>query len=91
MADGAHNDVRQLLQSTGNMAQQNTLSGSGFTVHHGKASFLNQYILDPPAEVGHAWGEVQCACGNLLREGVPFEPIQGQDLRIHGCSSSVGR
>lgn len=92
MGHGADGDIGESLQLAGEVAEQDAFAGSGIAVDHGKTALADQHVFDPPAEVGHARGDVEGMGGNFLGKRVPFQPMEGQQLWVHGASSAaVGR
>ena len=59
---------------------------------HGKAAFADLRLLDAPAEVLDTGRHIHRLGRQFWREGIPFEPIEGQQCLVHaGSLSVVGR
>ncbi|CDQ09482.1 hypothetical protein AFERRI_30128 [Acidithiobacillus ferrivorans] len=88
--DGSDGQVRQLRQALGQQAQYHALAGAGIALDQGEAPFPDQGMLDPPAEVLDLWRDVDRINRQVRREGIPFEPVEGEQGLVHRVSS-LGR
>lgn len=91
VVDGADGEVRQPGEALGEQAQHHAFAGARFAVDHRKAAFADLRLLDAPQEVLHARGDIEGLDRQLRGEGVPFQPVEGEQSRIHRVSSGVFR
>ncbi len=90
MMDGRHGQVAHARQAIREQAQRHALARAGVAMDHGKAALADLGVLDAPAEVLHARGHVDGLGGQLLGEGIPFDPVQGEQFVVHGLLSCSG-
>ena len=81
----AHLDVPEAAQVAGEDSQGDRLAGAGVSGDQGEATFADQ-ALHAPAEVLELGEAPQGLDGDVGREGVPLEPVQGEQLH----DSSLG-
>jgi hypothetical protein len=92
MVERGHGDVGKPLEALGEQAQSDTLAGAGIAMDQGETALAHVLVLDTPQEVLDRSGDAQSFSGKLLRERVPFEPVEGEQRLAHAHRSwSVGR
>ena len=90
MGDGTYGQITQLPQPFSQHPQHNTLARAGVTGDQGKATFTDQSLFDAPAEAFYLCCGMQGFDGQLRREGIPFEAIQGKQFLVHVSFSEAG-
>ena len=89
MVEGADGDVGQARQALGEQAQRHALAGARVAVDHGEAALADLRVLDAPAEVLELGRHVERLGRQLGREGIPLQPVQGQQFLVHAGRSWV--
>ena len=92
MVECGDGDVGKPLEALAEQAQRDALAGAGIAMDQGETALAHVLVLDTPEEVLDRSGDAQGFSGKLLRERVPFEPVEGEQRLAHEQRSwSVGR
>src|SRR5271169_193102 len=83
-ADHADLDVALAGQMIGEDAQGSRFAGAGLSRHQSKAAFGSQ-MADASPERVDARANMQGAGRHGGGEGIPFEPIEGEQGLVHDC------
>jgi hypothetical protein len=86
-------EIGQACEALGQEAHDDALAGTGVAVDQREAPLAQVRLLDAPAEVLDLGRHIERLSRHLRCEGVPFEPIQGQQFLVHTDSSfsAVGK
>ena len=91
MIDRTDRHIGQARKTVGQEAQSDALPGPRIAVNHRKAALPDLRMLDPPAEVLYP-GRHGDRLGRQFRgEGIPLQPLEGQEFLVHTQSLSVDR
>ena len=90
MIDRADRDVGQSRETLGQQAQGDALAGARIAVDHREAAFADLGVLDAPAEVLDPRRHIDRLGRQFGREGIPLQPVQGEQFLVHAGSLSGG-
>jgi len=79
MRNHTDRDVGQARQALGQETQDHALAGARIAMDHRKAALANQRLFNAPAEVLDTRRNKDRLGRQFGREGIPFQPIQGQE------------
>ncbi len=68
----------------------NALAGAWVAVDHREATLLDLGVLDPPAEVLHPRRHINRLGRQFGGEGIPLQPVEGEEFLVHAGSLSAG-
>ena len=88
VVDDADRQIRKPRQALGEQAQYHALAATGVTGDQREAALAQVRLFDAPAEVLDLRGLVERLGRHIGGERVELEPIKGEQLRVHGESSS---
>ncbi|EXI76879.1 MAG: hypothetical protein AW07_00278 [Candidatus Accumulibacter sp. SK-11] len=86
MIDRAHRDIRKPCQTPCQEAQSHALAGTRVTMDHRKAPLADLSLLDPPTKILDPGRHVDRLGGQFGGEGIPLQPIQGEEFLVHAGS-----
>ncbi len=81
-SEPAHGQIAALVQPLGEDTQGGAFARAGISTDQGKAAFA-ELLFDAPAEAFDLREGEEGAVGNLWREGVKFEAVEGQEFFVH--------
>jgi hypothetical protein len=90
MGDRPDGEIGQPRQALGQQTQRHAFARARVAVDHREAALADQPVLDAPAEVLEARRHMDRLGGHLGREGVPLEPVEGEQFGVHARSCSAG-
>jgi hypothetical protein len=90
MGDRPDGEIGQPRQALGQQTQRHAFARARVAVDHREAALADQPLLDAPAEVLEARRHMDRLGGHLGREGVPLEPVEGEQFGVHARSCSAG-
>ena len=90
VTEHGHGHIGQAFEARGEQPQHHALAGAGIAMNEGEAALAHMGLFDAPEEVLDLRRHEQRFGGQLGREGIPLEAVEGQQGLVHGRGSAVG-
>ncbi len=86
VGDGTDPEPVRAAEAVGEHAQRHALSGAGLAGDQREAALAHKMMLDSEAEAVDGGAHHEAVDRKVGGEGVPFEPVEGEQLAVHDGS-----